>query len=63
MSFECSETANISIDEIIREYENGSYVSVETSLEIDIVSLENIIVETLRERGSLRTQHGETLHG
>ena len=50
-------------DDIIREYDNGSYVSVETSQEIDIVSLENIIVEKLRERRSLRTQQGETLHG
>ena len=63
MILESAETPKISIDEIIREYDNGSYVSVETSQEIDIVSLENIIVQKLRERGSLRTQQGETLHG
>ena len=63
MILESAETPKISIDEIIREYDNGSYVSVETSQEIDIVSLENIIVEKLRERRSLRTQQGETLHG
>ncbi|WMV15303.1 hypothetical protein MTR67_008688 [Solanum verrucosum] len=57
-----SEAAKKSIEETIREYDSGSYVSVETSQEIDSVSLDNIIVEKLRERGSLRTQQGDNLY-
>ncbi|KAH0714401.1 hypothetical protein KY284_007306 [Solanum tuberosum] len=58
-----SEAAKKSIEEMIREYDSGSYVGVETSNEIDSVSLDNIIVENLRERGSLRTQQGDNLYG
>ena len=47
---------------MIREYNNRSYVGVETSQEIDSASLDNIIVEKLRERWSLRTQKGDNLH-
>ena len=36
---------------------------LETSQDIDSSSLDNIIVEKLRERGSLRTQQGDNLHG
>ena len=48
---------------MIREYNNRSYVGVETSQEIDSASLDNIIVEKLRERGSLKTQQGDNSHG
>uniref|UniRef100_M1DWY1 Uncharacterized protein n=1 Tax=Solanum tuberosum TaxID=4113 RepID=M1DWY1_SOLTU len=63
MIFENSEASKKSIEEIIREYGNGSDVGIETSHEIDNISLDNIIVEKLRERGSLRTQQGDNLHG
>ncbi|KAH0730992.1 hypothetical protein KY289_002180 [Solanum tuberosum] len=63
MIFESSEAAKIFINEMIRVYGSGSYVGVESSHEIDNVSLDNIIVEKLRERGSLRTQQGDNLHG
>ena len=64
MIFESSEGAEISINEMIKEYYSGSYVGIDISQEIDTVSLDNIIVEKLRERaGGLRNQQGDTLHG
>ena len=56
MLFESFEAAQKYIKEMIREYDGRSYVGVETSQEIDSASLDNIMVEKLRERGSLRTQ-------
>ena len=63
MIFESSEAAKKYIKEIIREYDSRSYVGVKTSQEIDSASLDNIIVEKLRERGSLKTQQGDNSHG
>ena len=63
MLFESFEAANKYIMEMIREYDSRSYVGVETSQEIDSASLDNIIVQKLRERWSLRTQKGCNLHG
>ena len=48
---------------MIIEYDSRAYVGIETSQEINSVSLDNIIVNKLRERGSLRTQQGDNLHG
>uniref|UniRef100_M1BZN7 Blight resistance protein SH20 n=1 Tax=Solanum tuberosum TaxID=4113 RepID=M1BZN7_SOLTU len=62
MIFESSEAAKRYTGEMIREYDSGSYVGVETSHEIDSVSLDNIIIGNLRERGSLKTQQGDNLH-
>jgi len=45
------------------KYGSGSYVGVETSQEIDGVSLDDIIVEKLSKMGSVRTQRGDNLHG
>ncbi|KAH0641105.1 hypothetical protein KY285_037691 [Solanum tuberosum] len=58
-----SKAAKKSIKEMIKEYGSGSYVGVETSQDIDSVSLDNIIIGKLRERGSLKTQQGDNLHG
>ena len=63
MLFENSEAPKKYIKEMIREYDSRSYVGVETSQKIDSACFDNIIVEKLREMGSLRTQQGYNIHG